>query len=560
MRLRSVAAMLAACAGLAAAPAHAATFHVSTYRVPVTTPDSFGAPVSLDTDVYVPDAAPPAGGYPLLEIFHGGGSSKDDPYDSGHARSFAAHGYVVILYSARGHGNSNGETTIVGPPEIRDLFDVTAWALAVGGRDLPPHPSFDIDRRRIALSGYSQGGLHTNLGQAWAGDPSLNPHGISFRALEPANTPDLVFQALVPNGAVKLAFGVALLGVYEQGTKAKVAPVVDKWIATAAADEPSLYGTGPPCDTSAHDTPHSTMRQDLAWRSVGCRRDRLALPWLWAQAFDDTLFPPDMAISMWRSTPGAAGHRLYLSMGGHAAPSANPAVERDRLDAQMAFLDAALAGGPLAGPNVTYWTRDPRVAVPASAYSYPPGAWYRQTADDWPPAGTRNATYPLGAGSAPLLPLTEDERDDPVARAALASTPLGTSPADAIPATSAFAATFRTPPLRSPADLDGSSYATLAWTPVGPDSQLVVELFDEAPSGALTLVGRGVAGLRGEQPGSELRVRVHANAFSVHLRAGDRVVAWVMAGDPAFYKPYPDAAGGTLRLGASSVTLPLRAP
>src|SRR2546423_652060 len=92
---------------LAAAPAPAqASFRVATYMVPVTTPDSSGAPVALDTDVYLPDGATPPGGYPLLEIFHGGGSSKDNPYDSGNARRFADDGYVVLMYSARGHGNS----------------------------------------------------------------------------------------------------------------------------------------------------------------------------------------------------------------------------------------------------------------------------------------------------------------------------------------------------------------------------------------------------------------------------------------------------------------------
>ena len=54
----------------------------------LTTPDTFGAPVALDTDVYVPDRKPPPGGFPLVEIFHGGGSTKDNAYDSAHARAF----------------------------------------------------------------------------------------------------------------------------------------------------------------------------------------------------------------------------------------------------------------------------------------------------------------------------------------------------------------------------------------------------------------------------------------------------------------------------------------
>jgi ABC-2 type transport system ATP-binding protein len=564
-----------ACVLLAALPAQAdAAFGVSSYSVPVTTPDTLGAPVELDTDVYVPEGTPPAAGFPLLEIFHGGGSAKDNPYDAAHARRFADDGYVVLIYSARGHGSSGGQTTVAGPAEMRDLFDVTAWALGIGGRALPPHPDFHIDRARIALRGYSQGGLHANLGQVWSADPAINPYGISFRALEPGNTPDLVFPALVPNSVLKLSFGAGLVATYLGGSTARIGPVVDKWIATAAVDESQLYGSGDLCDRSTHDTATSTMQQDLAWRSVGCQPERLGLPWLWAQAFDDVLFPPDMAISMWRSAPSPAQHRLYLSMGGHAAPAADQSVEQDKLDTQRRFLDAVMRGRALPRPNVVYWTRDPTVEVPANSYTYPAGGWYRQTADSWPPPKVADVTYRLGAdgsatqgsassGQTYLSPLTEDERNDPVAAAALAGTPLGTSPLSSLPATDlpGFIAGFRTPPFSTDRELSGSPFANLSWTPAAADSQLILELFDEAPSGDLTLFSRGVQGLRGAQPGVEQRVRVDGNAFSIRIPAGHRVLAWVMAGNPASYKPYPGSAGGVLRMGdASTLSVPLRSP
>jgi ABC-2 type transport system ATP-binding protein len=558
--LGAVAAML-----LVGSPAQAVT--VSTHSVPVTTPDSLGASVSLDTDVYVPDGTLPAAGFPLLDIFHGGGSTKDNAYDAAHARSFAEDGYVVVSYSARGHGNSGGQTSVAGPAEIRDLFDVTAWALS--------RPEFHIDRTRIALAGYSQGGLHTNLGQVWSNDPSVNPYGISFRALEPGNTPNYVFNALVPNSVLKLSFGVGLIGTYVGGsTSGKLAPVVDKWIATAAADAPQLYGSGDLCDRSTHDTATSTMKQDLAWRSVGCQPERLGLPWHWAQAFDDGLFPPDMAISMWNRAPNRDKHRLYLSMGGHAAPAADESVEQDKFDTQRRFLDAVMQGKALPKPSVVYWTRDPAIEVPADSYAYPPDAWRRQTADSWPPAKVADATYRLGAdgsatqGSASsgvtyLSPLTEDERNDPVAAAALSGTPLGTSPLSSVPATSlpGFIASFRTPPFATEKELSGAPFANLSWTPAATDSQLVVELFVEDPSGNLTLFSRGVQGIRGAVPGVERQVRVDANAFSIRIPAGHRVRAWVMAGNQASYKPYPTSAGGILRMGdASALGLPLRSP
>ena len=89
---------VAACA--VASPAAAADYSKSSYGVPVTAPDEFGNPVTIETDVYLPDGDPPAAGLPLLEVFHGGGSNKDNALRRRrtHAR-FAEDGYVVLIYS-----------------------------------------------------------------------------------------------------------------------------------------------------------------------------------------------------------------------------------------------------------------------------------------------------------------------------------------------------------------------------------------------------------------------------------------------------------------------------
>src|SRR5947209_18014905 len=172
----------AACAP-ASASARTYGYTRSTYLVPVTQPDGFGQSVSIDTDVYLPKARAPRYGFPLIEVFHGGGSDKTNAYDSGHAVFFAQHGYAVILYSQRGNGNSSGQETVAGPKEMHDLLDVTAWALRIGGRRQPAHPSFHLDRAHIGLTGYSQGGLNTNLGQVWSSDRTIDPYGIRFAAL-----------------------------------------------------------------------------------------------------------------------------------------------------------------------------------------------------------------------------------------------------------------------------------------------------------------------------------------------------------------------------------------
>ncbi len=574
IRTRVSIGLLGALAIAAALPAAAAAGPIErlSYTVGVTQPDEAGSAVALDTDVYLPRRPAPARGFPLVAFFHGGGSEKSNGFDAGHARYFARRGYVTLIYSARGHGASGGETTIAGPKEIRDLFDVLAWALGLGDRDTPAHPDFRIDPRRIGLAGYSQGGLHTNLAQAHAADPELNPYGIRFRALTPGNTPDLTFQALIQNQVVKLSFGLGLIQTYLVGSRARISPLVDKWIAVAGADVPGLAGSGDDCVPAAHDSATTTMKADLAVRSPGCYLDAMTAPSAWAQAFDDLLFTPDMAISMWRHMPSRR-NRLYLSMGGHGAPSATRLVERDKLRWQRRFLDRILRGRDSRARRVVYWARDPRVAVPTDAYRYTKRAWRRRATTTWPPPGARSRVYRLSAdgratagaaesGSIPLAPFAADTASDPVSQAAATAIPLGTSIARELPATSSdgLVAAFDTGPFRRRRELAGPIGAHLGWTPASRDSQVVLRVFDRSPEGTLTLLARGVEGIRDGSPGEPLSLDVDANQFASIIRRGHSLLAWISAADAPFYKPYPSSLGGTLAAGPdTTLTVRLRA-
>ena len=144
----------------------------------------------------------------------------------------------------------------------------------------------------------------------------------------------------------------------------------------------------------------------------------------------------------------------------------------------------------------------------------------------------------------------------------MSASPLGTSPApNAIPATDVpgFVAAFATDPFPAGREMTGEPAASLMWTPSSPDTELVLKVFDRAPDGTLTLLSRGVAGLRGATPGITRAMSVDANAFSAEIHPGHRIVAWVLDGDAAFYKPYPGSAGGVLQVGKqSTLTLPLR--
>jgi len=552
-------------------PAQGAAVKKLTFQVPVSTPDDAGQKITLDTDVYLPAGAPPKGGRPFVEVYHGGGSDKSNTFDAGHAKFFAEHGYVSLIYSQRGNGNSGGLEAVAGPEEMRDLFDVTHWALT---------QKFGIDRTRIALTGYSQGGLNTNLAQAWSGDKRLNPYGIHFAVLEPGNTPDYIADALIPNHVDKLSVGVGLIETYLVGAKAHIAPILGKWIATESAD--AVYSTGPAnrCDVTSHDTPTSPTLSDFAARSVGCFASRMTPPVLWAQAFDDGIFPSNMAISMWRRMPHRLSNHLYLSMGGHAAPSAPAAVEKDKLRVQLAYLNHYLFNKPLMLPAVIYWTRDPNVKVPANAFAYPARSWTRHIASTWPPRGVRETRFALSAdgklttGQAPAgsLPLSGEQFDpgsDSVLQAAFSATPLGANPlAPGATGTSepGVVAGFATAPFPADRELSGPSKLQLSWTPNAQETQVAVKLYDRAPDGTLTLLGRAIDGITDGTPGQATQLSFATNDYSVLVHKGHQILVTVTAGDASFYKPYAQSgAGGTLTVGSgsmmtgggSTITLPL---
>jgi ABC-2 type transport system ATP-binding protein len=66
------------------------------------TPEPDGAPVRLDTTLFLPASTPA----PAILLAHGLGGTKVGM--AAQARALAQHGYVVLIYTARGFGNSGG--------------------------------------------------------------------------------------------------------------------------------------------------------------------------------------------------------------------------------------------------------------------------------------------------------------------------------------------------------------------------------------------------------------------------------------------------------------------
>jgi ABC-2 type transport system ATP-binding protein len=107
-----------------------------------------GTPVGLDATVYYPAKTPA----PAVLLAHGFGGSKTD-LDS-EARSLAAHGYVVLAYSARGFGRSGGLIHLDAPSyEVADASKLVSYLATMPQvlKDGPGDP-------RVGVAGSSYGG------------------------------------------------------------------------------------------------------------------------------------------------------------------------------------------------------------------------------------------------------------------------------------------------------------------------------------------------------------------------------------------------------------------
>src|SRR5438552_2414729 len=118
---------------------------------------------SIAYDLYEPDGAPPAGGWPGVVALHGLGGTKDSMAPI--ATVLVSHGYAALAYSARGHGTSTGDVEVAGPNEISDERSIVAFFAG-----LP-----EVSETNVGVWGISYGG-----GQAWNGLAA----GIPYKAAE----------------------------------------------------------------------------------------------------------------------------------------------------------------------------------------------------------------------------------------------------------------------------------------------------------------------------------------------------------------------------------------
>jgi esterase/lipase len=166
--------LVAVAALLWAAPAQAFTKQTGTRTMADGT--------SIAYDLYEPDGAAPAGGWPGVVVLHGLGQSKDDMGPI--AQVFVSHGYATLAYSARGSGTSTGSLELAGPSETSD-----ERAMLTFFESLP-----EVSDAQVGAWGISYGG-----GETWNGLAA----GLPYKAAEVVETWTELYSALWPQNIAK---------------------------------------------------------------------------------------------------------------------------------------------------------------------------------------------------------------------------------------------------------------------------------------------------------------------------------------------------------------------
>ena len=184
-------------------------------------PDEEGDRVTLDVDVSLPPATKPVprGGRPVMVLAHGFGES-DARWEAANVQGstetwhqsnawFAARGYVVVNYRARGHrnnqeGGSSGTAQLDSRRyELNDLqylvgllADYDADRVAAGEK-----PLFSINRKKVAVNGGSYGGWLAWLAvtdHKWTSPARSLPMKVG--AIVPRFGPTDILESLVEGG------------------------------------------------------------------------------------------------------------------------------------------------------------------------------------------------------------------------------------------------------------------------------------------------------------------------------------------------------------------------
>ena len=257
--------------------------------------------VSIAYDLYEPDGAAPAGGWPGVVVMHGLGGSKDSMVAI--AEIFVAHGYATLAYSARGHGTSTGDIELAGPTETSDERTMVSWFTGLA----------QVSDTQVGAWGISYGG-----GQTWNGLAA----GIPYKAAEVVETWTDLYSALWPQNIARkgIVTGFAT-------TVAPRSPLITQHFSDAV-----------------NSTNLSTIKALTDARSPYAQLASIKTPVYMFQGRVDYAFDVSQASNAYAKLAGP--RHLYVGQFGHP-PSTFPGPDIDYVMAQgIAWYDHYLRGIP----------------------------------------------------------------------------------------------------------------------------------------------------------------------------------------------------------------------
>lgn len=451
-------------------------------------------------DLYYPDVAPPATGWPCVLVVHGGGGTRAIAENVQQGNYDASYGYVVAAYDVRGEPvatrlNSGGGDTSE-EAKLRDMAEAFAMAATL----LPGR----VDQRRLAVTGRSMGGAHAYRAAAWSARPM--PTGGTF-----------------PRISAVVGDWQALLGVedkYPGGNLAQV-KVIEK-VYENRAQAPLLWAYALAGD-------YAQLRADALLNPI-----QNYLPGILGNdvpvfAFMGHRDSHHMVWSVTRALPALAQtslpHRVYISTRGHGIPG-NDTEWLLHLDLKRRWWDRFLKGErngvdqePLAEVGVI--PADPTV------YTSPTSLWQHELRAQWPPAIAPTTLYATDSGGlTPLAPVaatvTPPMRNRPVSGYGLEQLAQNSHLPVVLANLPLARIDFTTDPLLVERQVLGRPRFSCDVTTSPSRVQLAAVLYDLPPSGPPVFVTMGATGLGAVAAGRH-RVEVELDDVAYSVPAGHRI-------------------------------------
>ena len=244
--------------------------------------------VSLAATLYLPDGAPPAGGWPAIVFLHGLSGNRQQMNALVEGYGLTGGSYAVLTFDARGHGQSGGLVGIDGPREVSDIRAARDWLAARG----------EVSDTRIGAWGISYGG---------GGVLNSLVAGVPWTAVVTVQTWTDLYSALMPQGLVKSGLVAGLAGSIppERRDPSLNAVQAAAFVGNVAAAKP-----------------WADARSSLA------KLGPVTTPVFMAQGRRDFLFGIDQATRAFARLRGP--RTLYVGLHGHA-PSTFPAADTAHL-------------------------------------------------------------------------------------------------------------------------------------------------------------------------------------------------------------------------------------